>query len=135
MITGTSAVVPDWCYLIPYCSELRDIDVTSNDWDPRINLPISSNTTDCFFLTNVSQSFRDLYNINCSEHKVPSVFRGEDIVCAKQSNTSQSQPPQNYKNKYTKAKWLRLRKQEHRNDFLGYKQHFLHKQVGRYPDL
>ena len=57
VIRGTSAVVPDWCYLIPYCAELRDIDVTSHDGDPYLNLPlpISTNTTDCFFLTNVSK--------------------------------------------------------------------------------
>ena len=94
MITGTSAVVPDWCYLIPYCSELRNIDVTSQDGDPSLNLPlpISTNTTDCFFLTNVSKRFRDIYDSNFLEYQVPSLFRREDTVCAQHSNTSRSQP-------------------------------------------
>ena len=57
VIIGSSAVVPDWCYLLPYCSEIIDIDLTSNDGDSSLNLalPISANTTDCFFLTNVSK--------------------------------------------------------------------------------
>ena len=116
---GGSAVGQDWCHLMPYCSELRGIDVTGQDGVLRQHFPrpISNDTKDCFFLTNVSKTFeikvlKPVFT-DFSEHQVPSLFRGENIVCAHHSNTSRSQLPQNYKNKYTKTQSLRVHKQEH----------------------
>ena len=43
----------DWCYLLPYCSELQEFERNMSEEERREPL-VNTNTTQCFFVSNVS---------------------------------------------------------------------------------